>query len=199
MSHGKARVAWCSAPLAAVAFAAALITASPARASTSWIVDPAHSRLIFTATQSGGEFDGEFKRFHADIVFDPSALAGSSFKVLIETGSADTQDETRDKALASADFFAAEKWPTAIYEATQFAAAGAGQYVAHGKLTIRGVTRDIPVTFRFQPATSAGTATLTGTANLRRLDFGVGQGQWQDTKWVGNEVRIRFELLLRRK
>ena len=40
-------------------------------------------------------------------------------------------------------------------------------------------------------------AWLKGSAQLKRLDFGVGQGEWQDTEQVGNEVKINFVLLLK--
>jgi len=82
-------------------------------------------------------------------------------------------------------------------ETSQFAAAGSGQYQARGKLTIRGIARDVPVTFGFKPAADGRSATLSGRASVRRLDFGIGQGEWQDTKWLGDEVRIRFELTLK--
>ncbi len=38
---------------------------------------------------------------------------------------------------------------------------------------------------------------MKGTAELRRLDFGLGQGDWVSTEWVGDEVEVRFELTLR--
>ena len=31
------------------------------------------------------------------------------------------------------------------------------------------------------------------------LDLGVGQGEWRDTQWVGDDVDIRFHLFLQRK
>jgi polyisoprenoid-binding protein YceI len=171
--------------------------AAPVRAATGWVTDPAHSRLEFVATQSGGEFQGRFDRFDADIVFDPRDLAGSRFHVTIQTASADTQDETRDKALVGDDFFAAGRWPTATFDASRFAVAAGGQYEARGRLTIRGISRDVKVLFTFKPASGANGAVLSGGATIRRLDFGVGQGEWQDTKWVGNDVRIVFELVLK--
>jgi polyisoprenoid-binding protein YceI len=177
---------------------AALAVAPSARAATAWTTALGLSRLDFTATQAGGAFDGQFRRFRADIVFDPADLAGSRFKVEIETGSADTQDEDRDAALSGKDFFAADRWPTATYEASRFAATGPGRYEARGRLTIRGVTHDVPVTFTFSPAADGRSAALTGGTTIRRLDFGVGQGEWQDTKWIGNDVRIRFELILKK-
>jgi hypothetical protein len=37
---------------------------------------------------------------------------------------------------------------------------------------------------------------MKGSASLRRLAFGLGQGEWASTEWVGDEVDIRFELRL---
>jgi len=180
----------------AVSVVASSALTAPARAATAWVVDPTHSRLTFVATQSGGEFQGRFDRFHADIAFDPKDLAGSRFHVSIETASADTQDETRDQALASDDFFATGRWPAATFDATRFVLVAGGRYEAQGRLTIRGIGRDVKVVFSFQPASAVHGAVLSGGTTIRRLDFGVGQGEWQDTKWVGNDVRIQFDLAL---
>jgi len=186
---------------------AALLAATPARATaasttptpaTAWTTVAASSSIEFTGTLAGGEFTGKFQRFVAAIAFDPANLAGSRFRVEIETGSADTADADRDVALAGDEFFAVSRWPKATYEASQFAAAGPGQYQARGKLTIRGIARDVPVTFTFKSNADGRSAALSGRASVHRLDFGVGQGEWQDTKWLGDEVRIRFELALRR-
>jgi len=183
---------------------AALLAASPAPAATAstqapaWTTVAASSSIEFTGTLAGGDFTGQFQRFVAAIAFDPANLAGSRFRVEIETGSANTADADRDVALASGDFFATDRWPKATYEASQFAATGPGRYEARGKLTIRGIARDVPVTFTFEPAADGRNAILSGRASVRRLEFGIGQGEWQDTKWLGDEVRIRFELTLRK-
>jgi polyisoprenoid-binding protein YceI len=146
--------------------------------------------------QAGAEFEGRFTRFTPEIQFDPADLAGSRFVVEIDTRSANTQDRDRDTALASEEFFASEHWPTARFVTTGFAAKGKDKYEARGKLTIRDVTRDVLLPFSFAPAADGRHATLAGGTTIRRLDFGVGQGEWTDTTWVGNEVKVRFELKL---
>jgi polyisoprenoid-binding protein YceI len=192
-------------PLSALGWAlAASLAAAPAPAAPAssqaptWTTVAASSRIEFTGTLAGGDFTGQFQRFIAAIAFDPANLAGSRFRVEIETGSANTADADRDVALAGGDFFATGRWPKATYEASQFAATGPGEYQARGQLTIRGIARDVPVTFTFKPAADGRSAILSGRASVRRLDFGIGQGEWQDTKWLGDEVRIRFELTLRK-
>jgi len=37
---------------------------------------------------------------------------------------------------------------------------------------------------------------MAGKTVIRRLDFGVGQGDWKSTEWVGNEVTVTFNLRL---
>jgi polyisoprenoid-binding protein YceI len=185
--------------IGSLALAATLLAAAPVQAATQWSADPARSKLGFTGLLTGGTFQGSFNRFQPEISFDPADLAGSRFRVTVETASADTRDGDRDAILKGPDFFAVERWPKATFEATKFAAAGPGRYTAQGKLTLRDVTRDVTLAFSFKPAADGRTATLAGATSVNRLDFGVGQGDWRDTQMVGNEVKISFDLLLRRK
>ena len=37
---------------------------------------------------------------------------------------------------------------------------------------------------------------MTGKTLVKRLDFGVGQGDWKSTEWVGNDVGVTFALRL---
>jgi polyisoprenoid-binding protein YceI len=179
--------------------AALLSTAAPSHAAATWSTDPVRSRLEFTATLAGGDFDGSFERFQADIVFDPADLPHSRFRVEIDTASADTGDKDRDDALAGGDFFAVERWPRARFQADRFSSLGGGRFEALGSLTIRDVTREIRLPFSFRPSSDGARAEMTGGTTIHRLDYGVGQGEWRDTKWVGDEVQIRFALMLHRK
>lgn len=188
-----------SARLRALGLSALLLATNLAQAAPGWVADAARSRLEFTGTLAGGTFDGSFGRFRPEIAFDPADLAASRFLVTIETGSADTLDADRDAILKGPEFFAVERWPTARFEATRFAMAGPGRYEAHGRLTLRDVTRDVTLTFDFTPAADGRTAGLAGGTSVRRLDFGVGQGEWRDTQWLGDEVSVRFRLMLQRK
>ena len=178
-------------------FAAGPYAGVASAAPVAWTADPAASRFTFSATLAGGEFEGTFGAYSADIVFDPREPAGSRFQVVVRTAAARTGDTERDQALVGPDFFATSRYSTATWVADRFEATGPGRWVAHGRLTLRGVTRNQDVAFTFveQPA---GTARLTGTALVRRLDYGIGQGDWQDTSVLGNEVRLKFDLVLHR-
>lgn len=188
-----ARRAGRAAALAACAFAG-LATAAPG----TWTADPAASTFTFRATLAGGEFEGTFGAYSADVVFDPGDLAGSRMQVVVRTATARTGEADRDATLAGPDFFSTARWATATWVADRFEAAGPGRWTAHGRLTLRGVTRNQDVAFTFVEQSAAGTARLAGTALVRRLDYGIGQGDWQDTSVLGNDVRLSFDLVLHR-
>jgi len=171
-----------------------LVCGSVALAATQWTLQPKESKLTFVGTQAGAEFEGTFERFTADIKFDPQDLAGSRFDVKIDMASANTRDSERDDTLKSDDLFAVKQFPTSHYVADRFAAKG-GKYTATGKLTLRNVTREVPIEFTFEKKN--GSAWLKGSAGLKRLDFGVGQGDWKDISTVNNEVKVNFALLLK--
>ena len=149
--------------------------------------------LTFEATQAGATFTGRFGEFTADIDFDPADPAACRFEVRIDTASADTRESQRDEVLKGPEFFWVERYPEATYRGRGCRADGE-RYALDGELTLRGVTRPVPL--RFSHATGRGGAVIEGSARLSRLAFGVGQGEWQSTEWVGDEVTVRFDLLL---
>jgi polyisoprenoid-binding protein YceI len=167
-----------------------------AYAATQWNLQPQESKLTFVGTQAGAKFEGAFEKFTADIKFEPQDLAGSRFDVKIDLASVNSQDDERDDIIKGDDLFAAKRWPAGRYVADKFTSKGGNKYTATGKLTLRNVTRDVPIEFTFEQ--KDGQAWLKGSGTLERLDFGVGQGEWKDTASVANEVQVRFVLLLKK-
>ena len=159
-----------------------------------WQSDPKQSKLAFIGTQGGAEFEGVFERFNASIHFDPNDLSTDKFDVIIDTKSVNTKDKERDGIIRGKDIFDADRWPNAHYVTDKFVDKGGGEFSAQGRLTLSDVTRDVPIEFKYQ--TDANGAWLKGSARLKRLDFGAGQGDWKDTMWVSNDVRVEFSLRL---
>ena len=182
------------AKLLSIATLSLLVTLSVAAAQ--WSMQAKDSQLTFVGTQAGAPLEGKFEKFTADIKFDPKDLAGSRFDVKIDTASVNTRDGERDNTLKGADLFAAKQYPQAQYVAEKFTDKGKGQFAATGKLTLRNVTKDVPIEFAFEEKDSG--AWLKGSASIKRLDFGVGQGAWKDTETVANEVKVKFALLLKK-
>lgn len=171
-----------------------VVCAARAFAATPYALDTARSSLGFTGTQTGAPFEGQFRSFNADIVFSEDDLAHSNFDVTIATKSVDTGEDDRDETIRGDDLFAVNKFPTAKFVATNFTKKGVRQYEATGKLTIRNVTRELKLPFTF--GNKGGEAWLKGGVTLKRLDYGVGQGEWQDTSTVANDIKVKFTLRL---
>jgi polyisoprenoid-binding protein YceI len=179
--------------LLACALVSAAANAGPA---ASYVADSSQSRLEFTGVQAGAEFKGIFHKFAAAVDFAPDALASSHFDVQIDLNSEDSMDKDRDTTIRGPDIFDVAHSPTAHYVTRSFAKTAAG-YSAVGALTLRGVTKDVPIDFQF---TQVGTgAKLAGSAKLKRLDFGAGQGDWKSTDEVADAVKISFSLVLKPK
>ena len=157
-----------------------------------WTIDYAASRIAFTAEQAEAPFDGGFKTFEADVRFDPAQLAGSSADVQIDTASVATSDKERDGILRGTGWFESDQFPRAHFTAKQFAKVNDG-YEARGELTIRSVT--LPVIFRFTLKDEGARLELHGQADLDRLAFQLGLGDWADPKWIGKTVRVTVTLI----
>lgn len=171
-------------------------TSSGAAGATSYVADGAQSRLDFTGIQAGAEFKGVFHKFTAAVDLADDALAASRIDVQIDMASEDSSDKDRDQTIKGPDIFDVAHNPTAHY-VTKTITKTAGGYSAVGALTLRGVTKDVPIDFQFSQA--AGGAKLDGTAKLKRLDFGVGQGDWKSTEWIADAVKVSFSLQLKPK
>jgi polyisoprenoid-binding protein YceI len=182
--------------LPAVSLLAALLGARVVLAAPAYATDPAASRIDFTGIQAGAEFKGTFHKFAATIEFAPDGLSTSHFDVVIDLNSVDTIDKDRDTTIRGPDIFDVAHFPTAHY-VTRVITKTAGGYSALGSLTLRGVTKDVPIDFQWIAAPAG--AKLMGTATLKRLDFAVGRGDWKSTEWIADSVKIAFSLGLQPK
>ena len=162
-----------------------------------YILDPAKNTLEYQFVQAGAQNKGKFTKFAVTLDFSPDNLPASKLDVVIEMASADTGDKERDDTLKGGDMFAVAKFPQAHFTSTQITKTANG-FDAVGKLTLRGVSKDIHVPFSFRTAAEQGKAVgyLLGRTTIKRLDFGVGQGDWKSTEWVGNEVSVSYSLRL---
>jgi polyisoprenoid-binding protein YceI len=160
-----------------------------------WKVDAAHSNLAFTGTYQGESFEGRFKRFDAEIDYDPADPAQAKFDVTVDIASVDTANTERDQALPGKDFFDTAQFPKARFVTTRFRKDANGEVLADGTLNLRGVRKPVTLVVKFAP--NGNSATLDVSTTLKRLDFGIGSGDWADTSMIGNEVTVRGHLLLR--
>jgi polyisoprenoid-binding protein YceI len=152
------------------------LTAIPGYIAGTWTIDPVHSEVGFTVRHMMvSKVRGKFTNFSGEIVTGPDPL-DSSVNAEIALDSITTGNDQRDAHIRSADFFEVETYPTMTYRSTGTRRDGDG-YVVDGKLTLKGVTRDVPLALElngFGPDAFGGTrAGFTATAEISRSDFGV--------------------------
>jgi polyisoprenoid-binding protein YceI len=141
-----------------------------------WTIDPVHSEVGFSVRHMMvSKVRGRFTGFSGEIVTadDPTA---SSVTAEIDLSSISTGNDQRDEHIKSADFFEVETYPTMTYRSTGVRVED-GEYVVDGDLTLKGVTKSVPLTLElngFGPDPFGGTrAGFTATGEINRRDFGV--------------------------
>ena len=148
--------------------------------------------VAFTYQQMGVKMDGRFRRFAAQLSFDPAKPAAAKTSFEIDLASIDTGSSEGDQEVAGKPWFDTKAFPTARFVSTGVKALGGNRYEVAGKLTIKGRTQDlaIPATF----AAQGGTAVFEGAFTIRRGDFSVGEGSWAKFDIVANDVQVRFRV-----
>lgn len=155
---------------------------------------PARSEVSFVSKQMGVPVDGHFKRFDAQVQLDPRKPEGGSIVVNVDTGSATLGSPEPDAEMPKAPWFNVAKFPQASFRSSTVKATGGGKFEVAGKLQIKGQARDIVVPV--QIVQSGAESTASGSFVIKRLDFGIGDGEWADTSVVTNEVTVKFKLAL---
>ncbi len=179
-------------PALTAAALVAVMAAPPAFAAD--YVQAAGSTLVFASKYDGEVFTGKFASFTTALSFDPANLATSKLDVVIPLAGASTGNDDRDSTLSSSDFFNVAKFAQARYSASKFRALGGNQYAADGNLSLRGISKPVTLTFTWTPGAQP---VLSGKATVKRLDFGVGSGDWADTGSIPNEVAVSTRVVFK--
>jgi polyisoprenoid-binding protein YceI len=178
--------------LPALGAAALLWAAGPAAAQVKLV--PAQSEIAFVSKQLGVPVEGHFKKFDAQVAFDPRQPAAGKVAFSIDVGSATLGVPEADAELPTPTWFNAAKFPQASFQSTAIKALGGGRFEVAGKLAIKGSSRDIVVPVLLTQ--SGATSTASGSFSMQRLAFKIGEGEWADTSMVANDVQVRFKLAL---
>ena len=123
-------------------FAGALLMATPALAAH-WNVDYTRSKLGFSTQWSNEAFTAVFKSWKADIEFDPADLAHAHADVTINLSSEASGESEFDDGLKGAMGFQVSQFPAAHFVAGAFTHQSGDRYVATGKLSLRGITKEV--------------------------------------------------------
>lgn len=156
-------------------------------------IDPVHSNVGFAVKHMGvSTVHGRFNDFSGSILFDDKDPSKSSVDVVIKSASVNTDNNMRDNDLRSASFFDAAKFPELIFKSKSVEKKG-DAYVAHGTLTIHGVSKDVDLPFTLTGPINARNGKALGaeaTLPINRQDYGVAGGGMM----VGNDIKIEISV-----
>lgn len=170
--------------------------AEPAR----FRIEPGASEITFKATSRLMNADGRFHRFSGEVDVDPDDLATARVTLAIDAASIDTDIARRDSHLRSEDFFHVERYPTITFESVRIeprrsggtpptAEAGLAVPVTIiGRLTLRGMTREIAVPVEVRLADGALVA--RGEISLKRSDYAITYQSFLNP--IADVVRVAF-------
>ncbi len=152
-----------------------------------YLVDGAHSSVAFSVKHMITDTRGTINVDSGMVNLD--AASGNKIYIRLDMASLNTQNSMRDDHLKNKpEFFDVAKNKKAIFEATEISKNDGGEfaYTAKGKLTLKGVTKDVTLNFNYVgmvegkaytdkgevPANIVG---FKGKTTFNRVDFGIGE------------------------
>jgi len=181
--------------LATAAMADGPAAPATAAAAAGRVVDLRGSEIAFSVKQMGVPVSGRFQRFEAQLQFDPAQPQAASARLSVDIASIDAGSEEANSVAVDRPWLDRSGFPRATFKSTAVRALGGNRYEARGQLAIKGRPREITVPFTAQ-AQPDGATLLAGQFTIRRADFGIGGGEWDEGDMVGAEVPITFRLRL---
>ncbi len=166
-----------------------------------WNLDPVHTHIGFSVKHMMvTTVRGQFRAYRGTVRLDPKDFARSSFEGEIDVASIDTGVADRDTHLRSNDFFDAPNHPKITFKSSRIEPKGGGEFVVHGDITIRGVTKPIALDVEFHGTSKnpygKTVAGLTASGTVNRKDFGVSFNALLETGGVavGEKVKLEVEV-----
>lgn len=165
-----------------------------------WQFDTAHSEVGFAVKHMMvSTVRGRFRAFSGVIALDEAQPSNSRVEVTIDTASVNTGNDMRDNHLRSPDFFDTAQYPTATFVSKRIEEKGAGEYKVYGDLTLRGVTREVPLNLTvegphrdMQGQRRLGIE-LTGSLSRKEFDLTYNPAIETGGVVVGDAVKLQIE------
>ena len=169
----------------------AIVTLFPQLAAAQ-AVDIARSRITVLSRQMNVPVEAPFRKFAAQVSFDPMKPEAGAARIEIDLNSFDIGDPEINESVRDRNWFDTKNHPTARFVSSSVRALGGGRFEARGPLTIKG--KSLEVVAPFTVKTEGYERIYEGAFPIRRLQYNVGDAHWRDTSVVADEVQIRFRL-----
>ena len=167
----------------------------PGYVAGTWDIDPVHTDVGFIARHLVvSKVRGRFDQVKGEIVTAENPLE-SSVDITVDVTSVSTKNNYRDDHLRSPDFFEAETHPEMTYRATGVRQDG-DRFVLDGELSLKGITKVVPLTFELNGFTPDGTrAGFSATGHINRKDFNVNfDGAQNGIAVVADKIELHIEV-----
>jgi polyisoprenoid-binding protein YceI len=140
--------------------------------------------------------NGVFTNYSGTFAYDSESNVLNNINATIEAGSVNTEETKRDGHLKSADFFDVQNHPNMTFMTETPVKLEGGKATVPGKLTMRGVTKEVTLDVEL---VDAATNHFVAKTKIDRNDFGI---SWNKTfsladiskNVLGDEVKIEIEI-----
>lgn len=163
---------------------------TPAGEAVRYAIEPATSKVLWTASKVTRSHEGGFKKFAGEISVPGGDAEKAVVNVDIDNDSLFSDEEDLTGHLKDKDFFDVAQFPKSSFKTTKVAKAGAG-YELTGDLTLHGVTKSI--TFPANVTVAPDVVEAKAEFAINRMDFGIKYpGKADDL--IRSEVVIKLDL-----
>jgi polyisoprenoid-binding protein YceI len=159
-----------------------------------YTLDPEHAYLNFRIEHLGLSYVvGRFNELDASLDFDPDDPASLSLEGIVDVATIDFGNEDLDERIAGSGWLDAERFPQAVFTATDVTVTEDDGLIVVGDFTLRGVTLPLTLTGRFGGGadnllTGRYTLGFSATGEISRSAYGV--SAWPAL--VGDAVSIEL-------
>ena len=160
-----------------------------------WTIDPAHSSAGFSVRHLMGKVRGTFAEFTGQVTTGDNGATATIAMASINTG-----NPMRDDDLRSGNFFDVERYPEMTFESTGLVEHDDDEFELRGRLTIRGITRDVTLAVQFLGLDETGLMGehrigFSASTTILRSDYGVGAAGIEGQKIVvGDKVTVQLDI-----
>ncbi|AFD09445.1 YceI family protein [Solitalea canadensis] len=176
----------------------------------SYKVDPSQTNIVWFGKKVTGIHSGSLKLKEGYVTFKNEKLAGGTFEFdMTSITVSDLKDPNYNSKLVnhlkSDDFFSVEKFPTAKFEITKAKHLGKNQYAVTGKLTIKGITKEVMFPAFVSLSDNGGAvAIITNKFKVDRTQFEIkyGSASFFDSlgdKAIDNDFELEVTQMVARR
>ncbi len=184
-----------------ILFALALLTGNSLAQTTTWNIDPVHSKIGFSVRHLIiSEVEGRFNSFKGSVTTDKKDFSGGKIEFSAKTNSVFTDNTRRDNDLKSANFFNAKKYPEISFKSTSFEKIEGNKYKLKGDFTIKGITNPIVLNVTYGGKIKDPWGNMRAgfkiTGKINRFDYNLKWNKLLEAGGavVGKEVRIAINI-----